>query len=118
MQSCTCRVVSKEKHVEVETALKKGMRLNYFPLLHNALRYIERMHLEVHETILNTAKRFTYIHIYSYKLCEGYLSTYIHRRHHAALRENEVLREVYNAQWTLISRERIQVSTVGRRTCT
>ena len=58
------RVVSKEKHVEVERALEKGMRLNYFPLLNNALRYIERMHLEVLDTILSTAKRYTYIHTY------------------------------------------------------
>ena len=56
------RVVSKEKHVEVERALEKGMRLNYFPLLNNALRYIERMHLEVLDTVLSTAKRYTYIH--------------------------------------------------------
>ena len=66
------RVVSKEKHVEVERALEKGMRLNYFPLLNNALRYIERMHLEVLDTVLSTAKRYTYIHTYIHS-CDIFL---------------------------------------------
>ncbi len=74
------RVVSKEKHVEVERALEKGMRLNYFPLLNNALRYIERMHLEVLDTVLSAAKRYTYIHtyIYTYNSTLFEIRTYIH----------------------------------------
>ena len=81
------KAVSLNKYQEVETALRKGIRLKHFTLLHNLLHYIEDMRIVLDASAVVSAAKRCY----------------------SAMKESELLREMYFASWYPISKERIQV---------
>jgi hypothetical protein len=80
------RTVSVGKSSEVESAIKKGIRMKSFRLLDRLIQYVEQMQVVLDVELLNVARRCL-----------------------SSLRSNDLMNEIYCSMWTPQSREKIQV---------